>query len=195
MKKKKKEKEAAAESQQPAQPQEEQLPEDAEPNEEPEADTAQSAVTDLKPLLEASRQKAEEYLNLAQRVQADFDNYRRRNQNVRADAFEDGAKEFIKTLLPVVDNLERALQAETTDQNIRTGVEMVYKQLCEVLEKRGVTVIDRLGEKFDPNLENAVMQGTEDEGEKGCVCAVLQKGYKLGDTVLRHAMVKVVAEG
>lgn len=195
MKKKKKEKEAAAESQQSAQPQEEQLPEDAEPNEAPEADTAQSAVTDLKPLLEASRQKAEEYLNLAQRVQADFDNYRRRNQNVRADAFEDGAKEFIKTLLPVVDNLERALQAETTDQNIRTGVEMVYKQLCEVLEKRGVTVIDRLGEKFDPNLENAVMQGTEDEGEKGCVCAVLQKGYKLGDTVLRHAMVKVVAEG
>ncbi len=195
MKKKKKEKEAAAESQQSAHPQEEQLPEDAEPNEAPEADAAQSAVTDLKPLLEASRQKAEEYLNLAQRVQADFDNYRRRNQNVRADAFEDGAKEFIKTLLPVVDNLERALQAETTDQNIRTGVEMVYKQLCEVLEKRGVTVIDRLGEKFDPNLENAVMQGTEDEGEKGCVCAVLQKGYKLGDTVLRHAMVKVVAEG
>ncbi len=195
MKKKKKEKEAAAESQQPVQPQEEQLPEDAEPNEAPEADAAQSAVTDLKPLLEASRQKAEEYLNLAQRVQADFDNYRRRNQNVRADAFEDGAKEFIKTLLPVVDNLERALQAETTDKNIRTGVEMVYKQLCEVLEKRGVTVIDRLGEKFDPNLENAVMQGTEDEGEKGCVCAVLQKGYKLGDTVLRHAMVKVVAEG
>jgi len=195
MKKKKKEKEAAAESQQSAQPQEEQLPEDAEPKEAPEADAAQSAVTDLKPLLEASRQKAEEYLNLAQRVQADFDNYRRRNQNVRADAFEDGAKEFIKTLLPVVDNLERALQAETTDQNIRTGVEMVYKQLCEVLEKRGVTVIDRLGEKFDPNLENAVMQGTENEGEKGCVCAVLQKGYKLGDTVLRHAMVKVVAEG
>ncbi len=195
MKKKKKEKEAAAESQQSAQPQEEQLPEDAEPKEAPEADAAQSAVTDLKPLLEASRQKAEEYLNLAQRVQADFDNYRRRNQNVRADAFEDGAKEFIKTLLPVVDNLERALQAETTDQNIRTGVEMVYKQLCEVLEKRGVTVIDRLGEKFDPNLENAVMQGTENEGEKGYVCAVLQKGYKLGDTVLRHAMVKVVAEG
>ena len=197
MKKKKKEREAAAENQQPVEPKEDeqQQPENAEQSEAQETDANQNAVTDLKPLLEASRQKAEEYLNLAQRVQADFDNYRRRNQNVRADAFEDGAKEFIKTLLPVVDNLERALQAETTDENIHAGVELVYKQLCEVLKKRGVTVIDRLGEKFDPNLENAVMQGTEDEGEKGCVCAVLQKGYKLGDTVLRHAMVKVVAEG
>ena len=197
MKKKKKEKEAATENQQPVEPKEDeqQQPENAEQNEAQETDANQNAVTDLKPLLEASRQKAEEYLNLAQRVQADFDNYRRRNQNVRADAFEDGAKEFIKTLLPVVDNLERALQAETTDENIHAGVELVYKQLCEVLKKRGVTVIDRLGEKFDPNLENAVMQGTEEEGEKGCVCAVLQKGYKLGDTVLRHAMVKVVAEG
>ena len=154
----------------------------------------ESPVSDLAPLLEASRQKAEEYLNLAQRVQADFDNYRRRNQNIRADAFEDGAKEFIKLLLPVVDNLERALAAESTDEAMRAGVELVYKQLSEVLQKRGVTVIDRLGEKFDPNLENAVMQGTEDEGEKGAVCAVLQKGYKLGDAVLRHAMVKVVAE-
>lgn len=154
----------------------------------------ESPVSDLAPLLEASRQKAEEYLNLAQRVQADFDNYRRRNQSIRADAFEDGAKEFIKLLLPVVDNLERALAAESTDAAMRAGVELVYKQLSDILQKRGVTVIDRLGEKFDPNLENAVMQGTEDEGEKGTVCAVLQKGYKLGDAVLRHAMVKVVAE-
>lgn len=154
----------------------------------------EAPVNDLKPLLEASRQKAEEYLNLAQRVQADFDNYRRRNQNVRADAFEDGAREFIKLLLPVVDNLERALAAESTDAALHAGVELVYKQMSDVLQKRGVTVISRQGEKFDPNLENAVMQGTEDEGEKGTVCAVLQKGYKLGDTVLRHAMVKVVAE-
>lgn len=164
-----------------------------EPELEPES-APQEEVADFKPLLEASRQKAEEYLNLAQRVQADFDNFRRRNQSVRADAFEDGAREFIKLLLPVVDNLERALASESTDEALHTGVAMVYKQLSDVFEKRGVTVIDRLGEKFDPNLENAVMQGTHDEGEKGCVCAVLQKGYKLGDVVLRHAMVKVVAD-
>ena len=144
--------------------------------------------------LKAAEAKAEEYLNLAQRVQADFENYRRRTKATRAEAYEDGAREFIKQLLPVVDNLERAIAQESADENLMTGVKLVYKQLMETLEKRGVTVIDRPGEKFDPNLENAVMQGTADEGEPGTVCAVLQKGYKMGDFVLRHAMVKVVAE-
>ena len=144
--------------------------------------------------LKEAQAKADEYLNLAQRVQADFENFRRRTKATRAEAFEDGAREFIKQLLPVVDNLERATAQETVDENLMTGVKLVYKQLMDALEKRGVTVIDRPGEKFDPNLENAVMQGTADEGEPGTVCAVLQKGYKMGDFVLRHAMVKVVAE-
>ena len=90
--------------------------------------------------------------------------------------------------------MERALAAESNDQALKEGVTLVYRQLSDVLEKRGVTVIDRTGEKFDPALENAVMQGTADEGEPGTVCAVLQKGYRMGDFVLRHAMVKVVAE-
>ncbi|MBR3739916.1 MAG: nucleotide exchange factor GrpE [Clostridia bacterium] len=144
--------------------------------------------------LKEAQAKADEYLNLAQRVQADFENFRRRTKATRAEAFEDGAREFIKQLLPVVDNLERATAQETCDENLMTGVKLVYKQLLDALEKRGVTVIDRPGEKFDPNLENAVMQGTSDEGEPGTVCAVLQKGYKMGDFVLRHAMVKVVTE-
>lgn len=144
--------------------------------------------------LKAAQAQAEEYLNLAQRVQADFENFRRRTKAVRAEAYEDGARELVKLLLPVVDNLERAVSQESSDENLLTGVKLVYKQLTEALEKRGVTAIDRQGEKFDPNLENAVMQGTEDEGEPGTVCAVLQKGYKMGDYVLRHAMVKVVAE-
>ena len=138
--------------------------------------------------------KAEEYLDMAQRVQADFDNYRRRTKATRAEAYEDGAREFIKQLLPVVDNLERAIAQESSDESLMTGVKLVYKQMMDALEKRGVTVIDRQGEKFDPNLENAVLQGTPDEGEPGTVCTVLQKGYQMGDFVLRHAMVKVVAE-
>ena len=144
--------------------------------------------------LKEAQAKADEYLNMAQRVQADFENFRRRTKATRAEAFEDGAREFIKQLLPVVDNLERATAQETVDENLMTGVKLVYKQLMDALEKRGVTVIDRPKEKFDPNLENAVMQGTAVEGEPGTVCAVLQKGYKMGDFVLRHAMVKVVAE-
>ena len=186
------------EQEQPAEAPQEQPPKDTEetPQEQPaEAqDPEAEIISDLKPLLEASRQKAEEYLNLAQRVQADFDNFRRRNQSVRADAFEDGARELVKTLLPVVDNLERALAAESTDDTLKAGVAMVYKQLMDVLAKRGVETIDRPGEAFDPNLETAVLQGTEEDGEKGTVCQVLQKGYRMGGVILRSAMVKVVPE-
>ena len=152
------------------------------------------SVDQLQADLEAARKQSEEYLNMAQRVQADFENFRRRNNAARADSFEEGARAFIQTILPVMDNFERALAIETTDEALKEGVQMVYRQLSEAIEKRGVTVIDRLGEKFDPSLENAVMQGTAEEGEPGTVCAVLQKGYKMGDFVLRHAMVKVVAE-
>ena len=146
--------------------------------------------------LAAALAKQEEYLNMAQRVQADFDNFRRRNQNVRKEAFDEGARAFAATLLPVLDNLERAIAAAagSADESLRSGVEMVYRQLCEAFEKRGITPIDRKGEKFDPNLENAVMQGTADEGEPGTVCEVFQKGYQMDGAVLRHAMVKVVAE-
>ena len=153
----------------------------------------QTEIDDLQKQLEAAKKQSDEYLNMAQRVQADFENFRRRNNAVRADAYEDGARAFIKTILPVMDNLERALAAESADAALHEGVSMVHRQLSEALEKRGVTVIDRAGEKFDPRLENAVMQADASEGEPGTVCLVLQKGYQLGDVVLRHAMVKVVA--
>ena len=163
-------------------------------NEQAEEKTVAGETAELRTQLEEAVKQREEYLNLAQRVQADFENFRRRNSGVRAEAYEDGARAFIKTVLPVMDNLERALAAESSDEALKEGVTLVYRQLSDVLEKRGVTVIDRTGEKFDPALENAVMQGTADEGEPGTVCAVLQKGYRMGDFVLRHAMVKVVAE-
>ena len=154
----------------------------------------QTEIDDLQKQLEAAKKQSDEYLNMAQRVQADFENFRRRNNAVRADAYEAGARAFIKTILPVMDNLERALAAESADAALHEGVSMVHRQLSEALEKRGVTVIDCAGEKFDPRLEDAVMQADASEGEPGTVCLVLQKGYQLGDVVLRHAMVKVVAE-
>ena len=154
----------------------------------------QTEIDDLQKQLEAAKKQSDEYLNMAQRVQADFENFRRRNTAVRADAYDDGARAFIKTILPVMDNLERALAAESADAALHEGVSMVHRQLSEALEKRGVTVIDCAGEKFDPRLEDAVMQADASEGEPGTVCLVLQKGYQLGDVVLRHAMVKVVAE-
>ncbi len=166
----------------------------AEAQETEQAQEAAPAVTAEE--LAAAVAKQEEYLNMAQRVQADFDNFRRRNQNVRKEAFDEGARAFAVTLLPVIDNLERAIAAaqNSSDESLRSGVEMVYRQLCEAFEKRGITAIDRKGEKFDPNLENAVMQGLPEDGEPGTVCEVFQKGYQMEGMVLRHAMVKVVPE-
>jgi molecular chaperone GrpE len=154
-----------------------------------EEDPAQKA-------LDEANAKTAEYLQLAQRVQADFENFRRRNENVRADAYADGRKDVAAAMLPVLDNLERAVEAAagSQDEALKNGVEMVLKQMTDAYEKLGVKPIDRMGEKFDPNLENAILQGTEEEGEPGTVCQVLQKGYMIGDKVLRHAMVKVVPE-
>lgn len=154
----------------------------------------QSAFEEMKTLKEEAETKRDEYLNMAQRVQADFDNYRRRNSQAKSESFEDGARAFIKTILPVCDNLERALATPSEDETLRAGVALVQKLLNEALEKRGVSVIDRKGERFDPQVEDAVVQGTPEEGEAGTVCEVFLKGYQMGDSVLRHAMVKVVPE-
>ena len=174
------------------------------PEEEQDAETAEAAKaaetaeeTDpVSKALEEANAKAAEYLALAQRVQADFENFRRRNETVRADAYADGQKDTAALMLPVLDNLERALEAAagSPDEALRNGVDMVLKQMTDVYSKMNVKPINRLGEKFDPNFENAILQGTEEEGAPGTVCQVLQKGYMIGDRVLRHAMVKVVPE-
>lgn len=163
--------------------------EETQPEEAVKEDPVQKA-------LDEANAKAAEYLALAQRVQADFENFRRRNESVRADAYADGRKDTAALMLPVLDNLERAVDAAagSPDDALKNGVEMVLKQMTDAYGKLEVKPIDRLGEKFDPNLENAILQGTADEGEPGTVCQVLQKGYMIGDKVLRHAMVKVVPE-
>lgn len=147
-------------------------------------------------LLDAAQAKAAEYLAMAQRIQADFENFRRRNENVRSDSFAEGKRDVAAAMLPVLDNLERAAAAaeNSSDESLKNGVELVLKQMNEVYRKLEVTPIDRTGEKFDPNLENAILQGTPEDGDPGTVCQVLQKGYMMGSRVLRHAMVKVVPE-
>ena len=181
----------------PKQPEEDMTP-DVTDQEQPAAEAPQEPAPqadapDVDALKKAAA-KADEYLALAQRVQADFDNFRRRNASVRADAYEDGARDMVKLILPVIDNLERALESETADEKLREGVQLTYRQLMDALQKRGVTVIDRRGEKFDPRLENAVMRADASMGEPGTVCQVFQKGYQMGETVLRHAMVQVVGD-
>lgn len=162
-----------------------------------EAAQEQETVLDAAALaaeLEKTKAQCDEYLDLAQRKQAEFANYRRRTEGVRQEAFDDGRRDAIDKLLPVIDNIERALAAAGDEESgLRSGVEMVLRQTLEVFGKMGVETIDPLGQPFDAELHNAVMQGSEDEGEPGTVCMVLQKGYKLGNRVIRHAMVKVVA--
>ena len=155
----------------------------------PEVDAAALAAE-----LEKVKAQCDEYLDLAQRKQAEFANYRRRTEGIRQEAFDDGRRDAIDKLLPVIDNLERALSAAGEEESgLKSGVEMVLRQTKETFGKMGVEEIDPLGQPFDAELHNAVMQGGADEGEPGTVCLVLQKGYKLGSRVIRHAMVKVVA--
>ncbi|MBE5799207.1 MAG: nucleotide exchange factor GrpE [Clostridiales bacterium] len=163
---------------------------------EQEAETTEQVVdvAALQEELEKTKAQCDEYLDLAQRKQAEFANYRRRTEGVRQEAFDDGRRDAIEKLLPVIDNLERALAAAGENEGgLKAGVEMVLRQTKETFAKMGVEEIDPLGQPFDAELHNAVMQGSEDEGEPGTVCMVLQKGYKLGNRVIRHAMVKVVA--
>lgn len=163
-------------------------------NQQPEQEACEVDIKALQEELEKAKAQSDEYLDLAQRKQAEFANYRRRTEGIRAEAYDDGRRDAIAQLLPVVDNLERALAAAGEEENaLKSGVEMVLRQTRDALTKMGVEEIDPQGQPFDAELMNAVMQGSADEGEPGTVCMVLQKGYKLGERVIRHAMVKVIA--
>jgi len=169
------------------------LQEELQPEElQPEDQAGHVEDTSLEEQLAQAIQQRDEYLQMAQRVQADFDNFRRRNRQVAAESFDDGARAFIKTLLPVMDNLERALQENREGDPLYTGVQLVARMLMDTLAARGISVISRVGEPFDPNLEDAVAQAAPEDGAPGTVSEVILKGYKMGDTVLRHAMVRVV---
>lgn len=159
---------------------------------EREADIVQ---TPMEELLWKAQQERDEYLDMAQRIKAEFENFRRRNSAVRTDAYEDGVREAIAAFLPVIDNLERALETNPEKSAFSEGIELVHKQILDTLDKYGVAVIDRMGELFDPELENAVVQANSDEGDPGTVATVLQKGYRTQDRVIRHAMVRVVPAG
>ena len=127
------------------------------------------------------------YLRLA----AEYDNYRKRSQRERDSIFNDVRSDTVTKFLPVYDNLVRALEQSTADEAYRRGVELIMTQFNDILTKLGVTPIDALGQKFDPTLHNAVMH--EEDAEKGEneIVQELQKGFKLGDKVIRFAMVKV----
>ncbi len=125
------------------------------------------------------------------RLAAEYDNYRKRTAREKDALYGDATAAAVSAFLPVYDNLERALASETQDEAYRKGVEMIFTQLCETMAKLKVEEINPQGEKFDPNLHNAVMHVEDENFEENTVAEVFQKGFKIGDRVVRHAMVKV----
>ncbi len=135
----------------------------------------------------ALAEKDKQYQYLA----AEYDNFRRRSAKEKTDAYSNAKADAALAFLPVFDNLQRALAAPCTDEAYAKGVEMTMTQLRQVLEKLGITEIDALNQPFDPNLHNAVMHVDDDSVGESTVVEVFQSGFKMGDKVIRFAMVKV----
>lgn len=125
------------------------------------------------------------------RLLAEYDNYRKRTVKEKAEIYTDATINCILEMLPVIDNFERALQTECSDDNYRVGIEMIFNQLKSILNKMNVKEIEALNKPFDPNLHNAIKRIDNEELEENTVCEVYQKGYMLGDKVIRYAMVAV----
>ncbi|MCL0100692.1 nucleotide exchange factor GrpE [Peptococcaceae bacterium] len=149
-------------------------------------------VEDLKNQLTEKEALAKEYYNRLARAQADFENLRRRTNKEREQLLKYAAEELIIDILPVIDNFQRALESKNkSSEEFVSGVEMIYKQLLDVLKKAGVEEIKSLGEDFDPNKHEAIMQVESEEYPENKIVEVLRKGYILKDKIIRPAMVKV----
>jgi len=164
-----------------------------ETRQEEEQQVSEPTAEQWREALELAVKQRDEYLALAQRAQADYQNFKRRNQQTRTEAYDEGERETIAAMLPVLDNLERAIAAaEGESEALLTGVKMTYKQMVEALAKLGLEEVPALGEQFDPDIHNAVMKSAD--GEPGTVLEVYQKGYRVKGRMIRYAMVKIAAE-
>lgn len=168
---------------------EEAAAENAEAEGTSEAPAEESADDKVKALEEELKKEKDNYMRLF----AEFDNFRKRTSREKTEAYGDSAAKTIGAILPALDNFDRALDAPCEDENFKKGVEMIFTQMNGILEKLGVTEIEAVGAKFDPNLHNAIKQVESEDGESDIVCEVFQKGYKLGDRIIRPAMVAVTA--
>lgn len=156
-----------------------------------EFDQAKAEIERMRLEIESFKKAVDEAILDAQRIQAEFSNFRKRNASIRSESIDDGVRETIKALLPVLDNFDRAL-ANSDGSPFAKGMEQINKQLFDCLAKCGMELVEAEG-KFDPNLHEAVMQDTESDAETGTITAVLQKGYRVKGKIIRHTMVKVKA--
>lgn len=171
--------------------------EDTTANEENQGQTFEEPTQEQwREALEKTVAQRDEYLALAQRTQADFQNFKRRNAQARSDAYDEGVREVLAALLPTVDAVDMALKTvrESGETgSVLEGMELIQKQLADTLSKLGFEEVPALGEMFDPEYHNAVMR--EDGDEPGKVLEVFQNGYRVKGRILRYAMVKVAVLG
>jgi len=159
----------------------------------PDEDGSQAVEADFEKLLADAEQQKEEYLELARRTKADFENFRKRAAAQVQEAQLRGKIDVAREVIDAVDNLERALEASEDGAALRNGVEMVLSGLRETLKRNGVEAVDPKGEKFDPTKHEALSTQPVEGTESGVVVEVLQKGYALGDQLVRPARVVVSA--
>ncbi len=153
-------------------------------------DTA-TKFAELEEQVEKLEAQNEEWSDKFTRLYAEYDNYRKRTAKEKTETYQNASVKCIEDLLPVVDSFERALGAECADENFKNGMQMIFGQLKGFLDKMNVSEIEALGAEFDPNFHNAIQQQEGTDYAENHVCAVFQKGYMLGDKLIRPAMVAV----
>ncbi|MBO5892446.1 MAG: nucleotide exchange factor GrpE [Oscillospiraceae bacterium] len=142
---------------------------------------------EVNPFEEKYNTEREAHLRLA----AEYDNFRKRTAKEKEQSYQNGKSDAVEKLLPVYDNLQRALNQETADAAFKKGVEMTMNELVKILNGLGVEIFGQVGEEFDPNLHNAVMHTDDESLGENVISQVFQQGFKLGDKVVRFAMVQV----
>ena len=152
-----------------------------------ETPTEEAAAPEVNPFEEKYNQEREAHLRLA----AEFDNFRKRTAKEKEGSYLSGRADAVAKLLPVYDNLERALNQETADAAYKKGVEMTLTQLVSIFNSLGVEIFGNVGDTFDPTLHNAIMHTEDPEMAENTISQVFQKGFKLGDKIVRFAMVQV----
>lgn len=154
-------------------------------------DDAKSYISKLNEDLDSQKQRAEEYFDSLKRNMADFDNFKKRITKEKDSLYSSILSEVIQNILPIVDNFDKAISAECKDEDYKKGMEMIYKSILDLLKKYNVEEIPSLGETFDPEYHEAVMSVEDDTKAEKEVVEVFRKGYKMGDKVIRHTLVKV----
>ncbi|WP_242948697.1 nucleotide exchange factor GrpE [Caloramator quimbayensis] len=156
-----------------------------------EAPDYENLYNELQKKYEEKEKQVNEYIDILKRTMADFDNYRKRTNKEKESIYDDGIMDAVKNILPVFDNLERALEYNNENQSLIEGIKMVVKLFKDIMAKMNIEEINALGEKFNPELHNAVMHVEDESFGENEVIEVLQKGYKYKDKILRYSMVKV----